>query len=123
VGINWSVVIQSGVLVALVGLLGILLKAYFDSQNNKEDRQARQDSAFLVSVLDDLKSLRTSAAQAEQRLDALNDRLQKAQADLIACWGTRMDLERQLREMTARAQDLEGQVKTLRASCRRVEEI
>lgn len=120
---NWTVVIQSGLIIALVGLLGVLVKAYIDSRNNKEDRQARQDSAFLVSVLEDLKSLRTSAAQAELRLDAMNERLQKTQADLIACWGTRMDLERQLREMTARALDLEGQVKKLRASGRYTEEV
>lgn len=98
--------VQSGIIVAVFTLAGVIIKGVFDKQSIRIDDKSK----FLASVIDEVKSLREEAIVTDNRLDQMGIRLQQAQEALADCVNAREDLKRQIKELQARILSLEAQI-------------
>lgn len=105
--VNWALL--GPIVVAILALLGIVIKVVADRQTARANAQLK----FLQSVLTEVQSLRQAEQLSESRvtqilgeLRAMQDKVQAAQVDILACY-------RERNELSARVVLLEGQLTLL----------
>lgn len=100
--IDWTVILSTGAVALIVGITGIAFKYLTDRQATQADKVAveiNDRAAFLVSVLDEVKSLRLDADQAGIESRALWEDLRKVKIDLLACLDSRQEMGRQIKDI------------------------